>query len=512
MFDDDGYAKYCRRHTGITIVQNGIELDNRFVVPYNPTFLLRYQAHINIEFYNQSRSIKYLFKYVSKGHDRVTTAICSEDNASVGNKCTNEIKQYYDCRYISPFVNGAYVKLDVLAPDLGELHYLCVLLTFVKDPTSFEDIQTINGVLHPTYKDVCYALGLLDDDKEYIDGITKASRWSSDDILIKERHRLCNPGTLLYTLLDDERIKDISLAEIETMLRTNGRSLRDFHPMPLSSHSLLSNMDNMLMSEELNYGSALLRVEHSTIFASLTPKQSNIYNMIIDTINHKHSGVFFVNGFGGSKKIFIWNTVTSALRGRGDIVLAVASSGIASQLIPGGRTTHSKFAISLDCNENSTCSIMQGSDLANLLKHTKLIIWDEAQKTHRYCFEALDKTLRDICGKDDPDCHKKPFGGKVVFDGDFRQIFPVIPRGSRQDIALSSLNSSYIWDACKVLTLTKNMWLGTSANESENQAISEFVDWILKIGDGEVGEIINDEEKEITIPGDILLNNVIDHI
>ncbi|KAF7812779.1 PIF1-like helicase [Senna tora] len=39
----------------------------------------------------------------------------------------------------------------------------------------------------------------------------------------------------------------------------------------------------------------------------------------------------------------------------------VASSGIASQLIPGGRTVHSRFGIPLDCNENSTCNIMQGN-------------------------------------------------------------------------------------------------------------------------------------------------------
>ncbi|KAF7807313.1 ATP-dependent DNA helicase PIF1-like [Senna tora] len=205
--------------------------------------------------------------------------------------------------------------------------------------------------------------------------------------------------------------------------------------------------------------------------------------------------------------------MTSALRGHGDIVLAVASSGIASQLIPGGRTAHSRFSIPLECNENSTCKIMQGSELVNLLLHTKLIIWDEAPMTHRLCFEALDRSLKDICGKDNPECYRKPFCGKVVvFGGDFRQILSAVPRGSRQDIVLSSLNSSYIWDSCKVLTLTKNMRLGTGANESENRAIAEFANWILKIGDGNIGDMLNDEEKEINIPNDLLLNNVADPI
>ncbi|KAF7807329.1 helicase-like protein [Senna tora] len=289
--------------------------------------------------------------------------------------------------------------------------------------------------------------------------------------------------------MDDQRLKDITLAEIENILRINGRSLRDFPPMPLPNDALMSNLQNMLISEELNYDKELLRSQHSTLLSTLTLEQKNIYNLVMDAVSHEHGGVFFVNGFG------------------------VASSGIASQLIQGGRTTHSRFAIPLQCNENSTCNIMQGSDLANLLIHTKLIIWDEAPMSHRFFFEALDRTLRDICGNNNPDCYTKLFGGKVVvFGGDFRQILPVIPRGSHQDTVLSSLNSSYIWDSCKVLTLTKNMRLGTSNTDLENQDIVEFADWILKIGDGEVGEVLNDEEKEITIPTDLLITNVVDPI
>ncbi|KAF7812820.1 ATP-dependent DNA helicase pif1-like [Senna tora] len=219
----------------------------------------------------------------------------------------------------------------------------------------------------------------------------------------------------------------------------------------------------------------------------------------MDAVNRLEGDIFFVNGFGGSWKTFIWNTLTLAIRSRGDIVLAVASSGIALQLIPGGRTIHSRFAIPLDCNETSTCNIMQGSDLANLLIHAKLIILDEAPMVHRFCFEALDRTLRDIVGNDKPKCYHKPFGGKVVvFDGDFRQILLVIPRGSLQDIVLASLNSSYLWDTCKVLTLTNNMRLGT--------------EWILKIGDGIIEDDINDEEKEIEIPDDILISNAKDPV
>jgi ATP-dependent DNA helicase PIF1 len=77
---------------------------------------------------------------------------------------------------------------------------------------------------------------------------------------------------------------------------------------------------------------------------------------------------------------------------------------------------------------------------------------------HRFCFEALDRCLKDLMsetGNSD-----KIFGGKVVvFGGDFRQILPVIPRGSRSDVVHATINASYIWDHVEVLTLTKNMRL-----------------------------------------------------
>lgn len=98
--DEDGYPIYRRRDDGNNIEKNGVLLDNRFVVPYNPKLLLKYQAHINVEWCNQSRSIKYLFKYINKGHDRVAASIYKDGDGN--EEIVDEVKMYYDCRYISP--------------------------------------------------------------------------------------------------------------------------------------------------------------------------------------------------------------------------------------------------------------------------------------------------------------------------------------------------------------------------------------------------------------------------
>lgn len=221
-------------------------------------------------------------------------------------------------------------------------------------------------------------------------------------------------------------------------------------------------------------------------------------------------GVFFLNGFGGSGKTFMWNTFSASLRSEGHIVLNVASSGIASLLLPGGKTAHSKFKIPVPALENSTCNIDQGSELAGLLKATKMIIWDEAPMTHKFCFEALDKTMRDIVGYG-YNKHKL-FGGKIViFGGDFRQILPVIPGGSRSDIVHASINASYIWDQCQMFHLTKNMRLQSGNNDVEKAELKEFSNWILDVGDGKLN-LPNDGFAEIEIPNDLLITTFEDPI
>ncbi|MCH85448.1 helicase-like protein, partial [Trifolium medium] len=185
---------------------------------------------------------------------------------------------------------------------------------------------------------------------------------------------------------------------------------------------------------------------------------------------------------------------------RSQIVLTVASSGIASLLLPGGRTAHSKFKIPVPTLDNSTCEIDHNDEHAVLLKQTKLIIWDEAPMAHRYTFEALERTLRDVMSS-----YKNSntiFGGKViVLGGDFRQILPVVPRGSRSDIVHASINASKIWDHCKVLTLTKNMRLKQDGKSDE---IKKFSEWILKVGEGKLA-VPNDGYAEVEIPKELLI-------
>ena len=317
IVDEYGYAVYRRRN-------NDIPLDNRYIVSHNRYLLMKYGAHINVEWCNQSQSIKYLFKYVNKGNDRVTAAFYNSTSDADSVKEVDEVKMYYDCRYISPceaawrlfgfeiqyrdpaverlgfhlpneqhiiydesmnlddvmsretvtesmflawfeankkypdarlltypefptkFVwkkkkrewtprkqGFAIGRLRFVPPGSGDLYYMRLLLNIICGATCYEDLRFVNGAQHNSFRDACYALGLLDDDKEYINGIIEVSNWASaaalrvlfvtllssdsisrpevvwnscwsllsDDILYRQRMLFKHPGNICYDLL-----------------------------------------------------------------------------------------------------------------------------------------------------------------------------------------------------------------------------------------------------------------------------------------------------------------------
>ena len=224
------------------------------------------------------------------------------------------------------------------------------------------------------------------------------------------------------------------------------------------------------------------------------------------SLENKQELIFFY-GHGGTGKTFFWTTVTIALRAVGKIVLAVASSGIASLLLPSGRTTHSRFKIPLDITNESVCDVKKNTQLAQLLIETSLIIWDEAPMNDRKCFEAVDKTLRDILNEP-----THPFGGKsVLLGGDFRQTLPIKPKGTKKDIIASSIVESFLWKHFNIHKLPQNMRLHRpNLTSEEKQKVSEFSSWLLQIGDGQLG--VSDENdpadtKWVNIPNEYMIQH-----
>ncbi|XP_030759613.1 uncharacterized protein LOC115885012 [Sitophilus oryzae] len=92
--NSDSYPKYRRRNTSaIYKTAGGLEVSNQWIVPYNPYLSLKYNCHINVEVCASVKSVKYLFKYVYKGHD--------DANVEIKELSHDEVSTYVDTRYVS---------------------------------------------------------------------------------------------------------------------------------------------------------------------------------------------------------------------------------------------------------------------------------------------------------------------------------------------------------------------------------------------------------------------------
>ncbi|CAH1413227.1 unnamed protein product [Lactuca virosa] len=70
----------------------------RWVAPYNPKLLMMFNCHINVEVCSSINSVKYLFKYVYKGHDKQVIHIDKDQE----NIVINDIQKFQDAHYVSP--------------------------------------------------------------------------------------------------------------------------------------------------------------------------------------------------------------------------------------------------------------------------------------------------------------------------------------------------------------------------------------------------------------------------
>ncbi|XP_074376704.1 uncharacterized protein LOC141718223 [Apium graveolens] len=478
-FDQSGFPIYRRRNTDITVMKGKCELDNQSVVPYNRDLLVKYQCHMKVEICCHARSLKYLFKYCLKGHDRATIEISTSNGGlDDGNdKVVDEINAYFDGRYIcaseaayrifgypihyrSIFVLRlsfhfpgersctfteseslekvvrreqykhsqleAFFLLNESDVNARKYTYDQIPQYYVWNETDGKwSLQTVNGVHYSTFKDACKSLGLLDDDNEWhvvmkecvvssfpaqirqlfvhiivncqVTDMRKLwdDHWKHmiDDILLKRNELAIDPNNVY----SDKQLQFFALAEIDKLLKSVSKSLKQFRQLPQPPSTYLQSGKNNLVIEETSYNLDEMDSNFKNLFQHCNTEQLQIFKDVV----HVSVGAL-------------------ELRSLGLIVLPVASSGIAATLMPGGRTTHSRFKIPIVLDDYSSCGISHDSDIAELIKHTSLIIWDEAPMQHRYAFECLDRSLRDIMKSVDPKRYSMPFGGiTVVLGGDF---------------------------------------------------------------------------------------------
>ncbi|XP_076916818.1 uncharacterized protein LOC143576665 [Bidens hawaiensis] len=506
--DSNGFPLYKRRDNGRYVVKKGINLDNRSVVPYNKILLRKYQAHINVEWCNQEGSIKYLFKYINKGPDRATISLVQNNTDDNEDPQVDEIKAFYDCRYLS----ACEAAWRIFSFDV---HYRVPAVTRLpfhlpgQQQITYGPEEDIDDVLTKTSNSVSMFTCWMEANRNY----EHARRLSYAEFPTQFVWKKTSPPKWverqsgfaigrIYVVpasFDEAYYLRILLNKVKgPKCFEDIRTVDGFVCDPFRDACYRRG----LLDDDKEYIEAIEEASHTANGYYLR----NLFATMLITSSLSRPDYF---GYGGTDKTYLWKTLSASIRSKGEIVLNVASSGIASLLLEGGRTAHSRFLIPINLTEDSQCQVKGNTDVYELLKKTSLIIWDEAPMIHKHAFEALDRTLKDVMNVDLGNTSGSLFGGKVVvFGGDFRQILPVVQNGTRNDCVNATISSSYIWSNCKVLKLTKNMRLIVGSQMSNTLEIKQFADWLLDIGQDRFNDLTYFQERALLAP----LNDVVQEI
>uniref|UniRef100_A0A8I6WZN8 ATP-dependent DNA helicase n=1 Tax=Hordeum vulgare subsp. vulgare TaxID=112509 RepID=A0A8I6WZN8_HORVV len=345
--------------------------------------------------------------------------------------------------------------------------------------TSFEDQRTVDSVLCDSFREAAERLGLIEAENTLDESLTESTQFAMPASLRR----------LFATILVFRKlVEQMVLLDLRSMLQSMGKDIALF-PLPDIDETYDTTRGE---AREVTEESTIEVDSHDAALASsLNHEQRLAYDKILAVVDVDDGGVLFVDGPGGTGKTFLYTTLLAKVWGEGKIAVATATSGVAASIMPGGRTTHSRFT--------------KQSGTAKILRMASLILWDEASMKKRQAVEALDNSMRDIMGR-----RHQPFGGKtVVFGGDFRQVLPVARKGSRGQIIDAILRSSYLLKGMRQLRLVTNM-------RAHNDPW--FADYLLRVGNGTEE---TDEEGNIRLPQDICvpptrdgvdLEKLIDHV
>ncbi|XP_078280432.1 uncharacterized protein LOC144607444 [Rhinoraja longicauda] len=355
-------------------------------------------------------------------------------------------------------------RVYTVSPRCGDLYYLRLLLHHVKGPVSFDSLRTHDGHILSSFKDVCIERGLLQDDDHWRQTMEDAEKTKLPGairdlfVVLLMNDEVNNPRQLWdrfknsmsenflekestlsshQNIMIDERHHDQALLYIQDKLANYNKTLGYFH-LPKPRNGRMNIVDNPELLHELQYSVPEQQQFVAEKEPMLNAEQRVVYDHVCGCLDRNVPSMIFIDSPAGTGKTFLTNLILSKVRGKGDVAFAVASSGIAATLMPGGRTAHSRFKIPIEVSENTMCNIEKNSYTAQLIRQVRLIVWDECPMIRRESFEAVDRTLRDICTKDEP------FGGIItVCCGDFRQLLPVVKGGNDADIENSCIKKSY---------------------------------------------------------------------
>jgi hypothetical protein len=130
--------------------------------------------------------------------------------------------------------------------------------------------------------------------------------------------------------MSDTDLQNEVLRNLSTLFDRQGRSISKFNLPRNTVHSSQESI-NRLFEEELNYDANTLADESQRLIAQLNSEQRHAFDSIVETVLADKPAFFFISGYGGTEKTFLWNVIITYLRGHRKIV-PVTPSEVASMM------------------------------------------------------------------------------------------------------------------------------------------------------------------------------------
>ncbi|CAI9298597.1 unnamed protein product [Lactuca saligna] len=363
---NDAYPTYRRRDNGVKVMVRGAELDNRWVVPYNPYLLCRWisppeaawrifrfslgdikptviHLPLHLEDYQPItfKRKEQLTNIVANSSKRKTmlTEFFVQNN-------TDKFAQHLNLTYVeypnhfvwksdtkiwSPTQTEKSIGRIVLAhPSEGERYYLRILLSKIRCPKSYDSLKICKGIKVATFRESALLHGYLIDDNSQKLCLEEASVYH----MPYELRRLF-ASLLVYTIPSNPRelwlsfesamledflhcnnyskkeAKRNTFKQINTYLQSTGRQIHEFDILPddLSYTDLDDQTEEIIAQQSIIVSDDDLKSIHN-----LNKKQKIAFDTIIGKVKANKGGAFFIDGPGGTGKPFLYRALLAKIK------------------------------------------------------------------------------------------------------------------------------------------------------------------------------------------------------
>ncbi|GBM52315.1 hypothetical protein AVEN_126395-1 [Araneus ventricosus] len=362
QFKDDteenvnGYPIYGRRATEPVQVWK-YSIDNRWVVPYNPWLLKKFNAYINVEVCASVKSVKYLYKYVYKGHDAASAKIqkegaldCDEILSFVEVRLAVHLPQqqpivYQDGQEAEAIEQAAlrktiltsWFELNKNDPSAHNISYSDIpqYYMFDKSTTNWKKRQRggqnvigrlpVVSILDTerciTFQQACQEYGLIRGDQQWHDALNDAVQFQSPrqlrmlfamicgfgevedvpDLWVQHQVSLCEDFAHRYS---EQTGPHYALADIEELLTSYNLSLQKLHLPTVDLPASVLDRANFNVVEE--------QAKTNSYTMQLNSEQRNVVEILLSAVHNNAADTpkcYFLDGPAGTGKTFVHSVV-----------------------------------------------------------------------------------------------------------------------------------------------------------------------------------------------------------